>query len=292
MLRNFFTLNTPFTVLEDHEKMTSILRISTGLDSVLFQPDTLTIEHLLPMRNLFTDKIFNNVSFAKTEINGITFRNCTFTDCLFIGTQFINCEFHDCNFTGCNTFKTEFANTYIDPAVFEGMLDPSDHWNIGIHLFQQLYKNAMDMHQRDFARTAEFNENKWRRYLLNHRNPGRKKAEPQFIVRWLINISFYIFAGYGIRAKFLLLWAFVFVSGSISANFFLWDRLGVVGRDEATPPERNLIGVLYYTVTTFARYGDFVPGSDLGRLVFVVEAFLGIILVSLFVAWLIKQALR
>ena len=292
MLKNFFTLNTSFTRMESQHELTSVLRIASGLDSVLFQPDTLTIEHLLPdQRSLFTGKIFNNVSFAKTRICGITFRNCTFTDCLFIGTQFINCEFHDCNFIGCNPFKVEFNNTYINPAVFEGMLDPVEHWNIGISLFQELYKNAMNMHQRDFARTAEFNENKWRRYLLTHRNPGWKKAEPQFILKWLINVLFYVFAGYGIRAKFLLFWAVVFATGSVSTNFLLWDSLKVVGRDGVVP-ERNLIGVLYYTATTFARFGDFVPGSDLGKLVFVVETFLGIVLVSLFVAWLIRQALR
>ena len=286
MLADFFKLNAPFTVIEDHDKLTSVLRISSGLDSVLFRPDNLATEHLNNQRNLFTNKTFNNVSFAKTRICGITFR-----DCLFIGTQFINCEFHDCNFKGCNPFKIEFTNTYIDPAVFEGMLDSVDHWNIGISLFQQLYKNAMDMHQRDFARTAEFNENKWRRYLLTHRNPGWMKARPQFIVRWLINVLFYIFAGYGIRARFLLLWAIVLASGSVSTNFFLWDNLGVVGRDGVSPA-RNVIGVLYYTVTTFARFGDLTPGSDVGKLVFVVETFLGIVLLSLFVAWLIRQALR
>ena len=117
------------------------------------------------------------------------------------------------------------------------------------------------------------------------------KARPQFIVRWLINVLFYIFAGYGIRARFLLLWAIVLASGSVSTNFFLWDNLGVVGRDGVSPA-RNFIGVLYYTVTTFARFGDLTPGSDVGKLVFVVESFLGIVLVSLFVAWLIRQALR
>ena len=237
MLVNFFTLNPPFTPIENHEKLVSVLRISSGLDSVLFQPNVLSIEHLLPRRNLFTNKTFNNVSFAKTRICGITFRNCTFTDCLFIGTQFINCEFHDCTFNGCNPFKVEFNNTYIDPAVFEGMLDPVDHWNIGISLFQELYKNAMNMHQRDFARTAEFNENKWQRYLLTHRNPGWKKAEPQFIIKWLRNILFYAVAGYGIRAKFLLFWATVLATGSVTTNFFLWDSLQVVGRDGVAPEE-------------------------------------------------------
>ena len=290
MLVDFFKLNTPFTIIADHDKLTEVLHVSSGLQSVLFQPSILTLEHL-SSRNLFYNKTFNNVSFSKTNIRGITFRNCTFTDCLFIGTQFVNCEFHDCGFKGCNPYKIELVNTYIDPAAFEGMLNPAKHWNIGIALFQQLYKNAMDMHQRNFARTAEFNENKWHRYLLTHRNPGWRKARPQFIIRWLINVLLYVFAGYGIRAKFLLFWAVVFGGGALLANSLWWDRLDVAGRD-GIAPDRDFIRVLYYTVSTFIRSGDLTPRSDVGQLFFVGQAVLGIIVVSLFAAWLVKQVLR
>lgn len=203
MLTDFFKLNPPVTVFKDQLKLTRLLRNSNDLRNVLFQPDTLGPPDTTNAIRPFTDKTFTNVSFAKTTITGVTFRDCVFVDCLFIGTRFVNCEFHGCTFKGCNPHKIVFENTYIDPSVFEGMLDPVEHSNIGMHLFQQLYNNSMETHQPEFADTAEFNRSKWNRYVLNHRYSGWKKKDPQYIVGWLTNYLFYILVGYGIRFKFL-----------------------------------------------------------------------------------------
>ena len=291
MLRDFFKLNPPFAVFESQLELTKPLRNSNDLRNVLFQPDTLGPPDTTAADSPFTDKTFTNVSFAKTTITGVIFRRCTFIDCLFIGTRFIDCEFHDCTFTGCNPHKVVFKDTYIDPAVFEGMLDPVEHWNIGIYLFQQLYNNSTETRQREFANTAEFNRSKWNRYVLNHRYRGWKKLEPEYIIRWLTNFLFYVLAGYGIRSRFLAAWTFLLVAGSIGCNFLLWDSLGVVGRDGLVG-EKQFITVLYYTATIPGGLGDFTPTSDMGRLIFLGEAFLGLVVVSLFVTWLVKRALR
>ena len=253
-------------------------------------PDTLTFETTNP-DSPFTDKTFTNVSFSKTEISGVIFRDCTFVDCLFIGTHFVNCGFHGCTFKGCNPYKVEFKNTYINPSVFEGMLDPVKYSNIGIHLFQQLYNNSTDMNHREFANSAEFNRSKWNRYVLNHRYPGRKKTDHKYVMEWLANYLFYVFAGYGIRPKFLFAWAVIIVALSVSFNFHFWDSMNVVGRD-GPAGARELIKVFYYTVTIPSGVGDLTPGSDVGRLMFMGEAFGGLIIGSLFVAWLIRRALR
>ena len=291
MLTNFFKLNSPFTVFESQLDLTNPLRNSNDLRDVLFQPDTLGPPDTTTADSPFTDKTFTNVSFAKTTITGVVFRGCAFVDCLFIGTRFVDCAFHDCTFKGCNPHKVVFKDTYIDPAVFEGMLDPVEHWNIGIYLFQQLYNNSTETRQREFANTADFNRSKWNRYLLNHRYSGWKKIKPEYIIRWLTNYLFYILAGYGIRSRFLAAWTFLVVAGSIGGNFLLWDCLGVVGRD-GVAGEKEFITVLYYTATIPSGLGDFTPTSDVGRSVFLGEAFLGLVVVSLFVTWLVKRALR
>ena len=290
MLLDFFKLNCPFTELEEQSELTNHLRISIDIRDVQYLPDTLKLE-TTNAENPFVGKTFTNVSFSKTEISGVIFRNCVFIDCLFIATQFVNCEFHGCTFTGCNPFRVEFKNTYINPSVFEGMLDPVKYWNIGIYLFQQLYNTSTERNHLEFANAAEFNRRKWNRYVLNHNYPGWKKTDSNYIKDWLLNYLFYVLAGYGFRPKFLVAWAVTILALSVSVNFIFWDSLNVVGRD-GPAGAREFIKVFYYTVTIPGGVGDFTPGSDVGRLIFMGEAFGGLIIASLFVAWLVRHAFR
>ena len=301
MLTNFFRLNAPtdgpIKVFNCQQDFTDFLINAKGVVDAQFQPGTLTLvdpetQDNLFSRDLFSDKAFTNVSFLGTTISGITFKDCVFIDCLFIGTRFVDCEFHDCTFKECNPHKVVFENTYIHPSVFEGMIDQVKHSNIGMHLFQQLYKNSMDMHQREFANAAEFNRQKWVRYVLKYNYCRRKKKKDfEYIRTWLINVLFYVLAGYGIRSKFWIVWAFIVAIASVGVNFFCWDSLNVVGKDGPVG-ERSLISVVYYTATIPGGFGDFTPASDMGRLIFLGEAFFGLFIVSLFVTWLVKQALR
>ena len=300
MLTNFFRLNAPthgsIKVFHQQQELTDFLINANGVVDALFQPSTLTLadpetQRSRFPRSLFTAKAFTNVSFSWTTISGITFRDCVFMDCLFMSTRFVDCEFHDCTFKGSNPHKVVFENTYIDPLVFEGMLDQVKYSNIGIHLFQQLYKNSTEMHQREFANAAEFNRQKWVRYALNYDYPGWAKMDFEYIRRWLINVLFYVLAGYGIRSKFWIVWAVIVATASVGVNFFCWDSLNIVGKDGPVG-ERSFISVVYYTATIPGGFGDFTPASDMGRLIFLGEAFFGLIIVSLFVTWLVKQALR
>ena len=135
MLTDFFRLNAPthgsIKVFHRQEELTDFLINAKGVVDALFQPGTLTLPDPETRRSqfprtLFTAKAFTNVSFSWTTISGVTFRDCAFTDCLFMSTRFVDCEFHDCTFKGCNPHKVVFENTYIDPLVFEGMLDQVD----------------------------------------------------------------------------------------------------------------------------------------------------------------------
>lgn len=292
MLVDFFKLNSPYDVFGETEKFTELLVHADSIKDILFQPESLTIEDLGERRNLFSRKTFTNVSFSKTTISGITFRDCNFVDSLFIGTHFVDCEFHDCTFKGCNPHKVTFENTYIDPAVFEGMLDTKKYSNIGINLFHQLYDNSIVQNQREFANTAEFNRQKWRRYVLNYKYSGKKNLfNPNYRVDWISNWLFYLLAGYGIRAKFWISWAFIVVVSSFCINYFLWEQFNIVGKN-GSDTARSLIKAFYYTVTIPAGLGDYIPTSDLGRISYIGEGFLGLVIVSLFVTWFVKRILR
>ena len=291
MLTNFFKLNGECDRFDNHDKLTSAFRNSNELRNVIFLPDRLTLNDLGVPRTYFTDKTFDNVSFSKTLISGITFRRCTFKDCLFIATQFIDCEFHECTFLGCNPHKIVFKETYIDPSIFKGMLNKKEHSNIGIYLFQQLYKNAMDTGQPKYARTAEFNMRKWERYALDYKYPGWKKLHRSCFPEWTTNVVAYILVGYGIRARFWLSWAILVGMASISANYIWWDCLEVAGPN-GQGVARTLVDVLFYTASTLGGFGNLSPGSTVGRLVFVIEAGFGLIILGLFLRWIVRLALR
>ena len=291
MLDNFFRLNGACDEFRHVDDLKYALRNSNDLRNVVFFPGSLTFEDLDWQRDSFTNITFNNVSFSITDISGITFRGCTFEDCLFMSTRFINCEFHNCKFIGCNPQKIEFINTYIDPEVFVGMIDEVKHSNIGIHLFQRLYKNAMETEQPKFVRTAEFNMRKWERYDLNYKYPGWNKFRGACFRIWSTNILSYLFVGYGLRAKFWFFWAVLMGVFWVTANYFLWDCLDVVGRDDMAI-KRNLIDVLFYTVTTLGGSGDLVPRSDVGKLLFLFQAGVGLFIVGLSLRWLVRLAIR
>ena len=302
MLTDFFKLNEtvpPVRILGKMAPLTELLSNSNDLRNIEFHPSTLKFNDVADAMSrdldatgkLFEDKTFTNVSFSKTIIEGIVFRNCAFIDCLFIDTTFVDCEFHDCSFKDCNPYKIAFHNTYIDPTVFEGMVDKVKYSNIGVQLFQSLYKNSSDMAQRGPTRAAQFNLNKWQRYVLDHKYPGLAKLRPKCLKEWLPNMLFYVIAGYGIRAKFLLAWAFLIVIASTGINYLLWESLSVIGPN-GSAGGKNLTEVAFYTATTLAAFGNLHPGSDVGKLVSMVETGFGLIVVALFLTWLVRLALR
>lgn len=302
MLANFFKLNEsvpPVKILNDMGQLIERLSHSNDVRNVEFHPCTLKFNDVASAMsndsnaagNLFECKTFTNVSFSKTLIAGIEFRDCSFVDCLFIDTSFVDCEFHDCTFKGCNPYEVAFQNTYIDPTVFEGMIDKVKHSNIGVQLFQSLYKNSSDMRHRQSTRDAEFNLYKWQRYVLDYKYPGKDKLKPKCLKKWLPNILFYAIAGYGIRARFLMVWTMFFIVASILINHWFWESLRVVGPN-GLAPEKGAIVSVFYTATTLGGFSTFYPGSDVGKFVFMVEAGLGLIIVGLFLRWLIRMALR
>ena len=290
MLTSFFKLNGKPRELLKQEDLISHLEISNDVRNVLYIPDTLSVR-TSNASNPFVKKSFNNVSFSQTTVTGAIFRECKFEDCLFVGTSFVNCEFHKCSFKGCNPHRVTFENTYIDPSVFEGMLDPVKYSNIGMRLFQHLYDNSMDMRQREFANSAEFNRSKWKRYVLNHEYRGWNKMKPRYWVEWIANYSFYAIAGYGIRARFIFAWAFVVMFMSLGINYCYWQSFNVLGKNGAVS-EREFITVLYYTATIPYGVGELTPASSIGRIFFLGEAILGFVILSVFVTWLVKRALR
>lgn len=290
MLDKFFQLNHSDDMKEVAKagELIEMLQNADHVKDIVLKAESLKKEDLGDRKEIFTKKTFENISFSRTDIIGIRFNECTFKDCLFVGTRFVDCGFRKCSFNGCNPHKIEFNNTYIDPNVFKNTLDTKEHANIGVYLFQQLYKNATEMEQHKFARVAEFNFNKWQRFLLNYKFRKNEISRTQYCFEWLPNWLFHRIAGYGLQFKQFAMSAIIVASVFIAINYVLWNHLGVVGPDHVAQ-ERGIVIVIYYTVTMLGRFGDLAPGSGIGRILFLFETFFGLVFVALFLTWLGKQ---
>lgn len=290
MLENFFSLNGKPGRIESLNELTDHLRRSDHLKDVIYAPDELSLER---PRNRLKNKSFENVSFSKTMIKEAVFLDCTFRDCLFIGTEFESCEFHGCTFAGCNPYKASFSKTYINPTLFARVLDPKEHSNIGVILFQRLMVNFIEAKQHQFAKMAEYYFKKWKRFQLCYDFRNKKVSAAVFLKKWVPDKLYDSFAGYGLRTTPFLVWTLVLFALIILTNHTLWDHFGMRGDlDQIGKP--NLIVTFYYTVITLSTlgYGDITPGTSLGMALAGVEALLGIIWLAILASIIIKRMVR
>ncbi len=115
--------------IKSQKDLYELLQKSHHIKNVLYEPNNLNRTNGPKQYRLY-DKIFERVSFSKTRISGLTFRNCIFKHCLLIGTTIEDCEFHNCQFILTNTHKISISSTYIDPKNFRKCLIKDKHQNI------------------------------------------------------------------------------------------------------------------------------------------------------------------
>ena len=290
MLENFFKLNGRPGRIETQEEFLSHLERSDHLKSVIYAPGKLSIDR---PKNKLRNKAFENVSFSKTTIRNINFINCSFEDCLFIGTEFVSCEFHGCSFKCCNPYQSVFRQTYLNPTHFAKILNPKEHSNIGIILFQRLMANFIELKQHQLSKLSEYYFRKWKRYQLCYDFRNKKITNAQFIKKWVPDKLYDLFAGYGLRTALFIGWTLIIFVLIIIVNHILWDSFGMKS-DLAGIGKPNLITTFYYTVITLSTlgYGDITPSTSLGMAFAGVESILGIIWLAILASIIIKKIVR
>lgn len=288
MLENFFKLNEPWDEFIEDTEIVNHFNISNDLRNVLYRPDFFSPKK--PYR--LNKKTFKNVSFSKTVIEKVVFRECSFLDCLFIGATFRKCEFHDCTFEGCNPHKISFEDSYIDPNCFKKLLDPHNHTNIGLHLFNQLLQNARKQEQDTFINSAAYLYNKWSRYHLNWKHQKGHVGKLNWILKWTPNYLYDLVAGYGWKIQNFIVSSVVFLFLVSFANYLLWDHLGMVGIDSKNGT--NLIVSTYYTIVTLTTlgYGDIFPTTPTGMILASVEAIIGLLWLGILVSIIFRRVFR
>jgi hypothetical protein len=290
MLKDFFRLNGKPGKIEAQEEFFSHLEKSDHLKDVIYTPEELYIDR---PKNKLRNKLFQNVSFSKTIIKNINFINCSFEDCLFIGTEFLSCEFHGCSFICCNPYQSVFKQTYLNPTHFAKILNPREHSNIGIILFQRLMANFIELKQLQFSKLSEYYFRKWKRYQLCYELRNKKITIAQFLKKWVPDKLYDLFAGYGLRTAPFIAWTLIIFLFIIFTNHILWDNFGMKS-ELAGISQPNLITTFYYTVITLSTlgYGDITPSTSLGMALAGIESILGIIWLAILASIIIKKIAR
>ncbi len=289
MLVDFWHLNGQNNPIVNQNQLVGLIAGHDTIENLTYQPGSFA-----PVRpqNIIGGKLFRNVSFRSTIFQNIEFRSSRFTDCLFMGAVFDHCEFHDCSFNGCNPYKARFVNTYIDPALFDGMLDPRRHANIGVFLFQQLRFNAFATYQPDFAETADWLFRRWQRYELSYK--FRRKLVRPALYRWRLTVShlYELISGFGHSFTRFVITSLVLFASIVLLNHTLWQNFST--GDSSVKASHHWYSAGYFTAVTLTTlgYGDITPQTVCGMVLASTEALCGFFWFALLAAMLVRRFFR
>lgn len=242
-------------------------------------------------------KKFELVSFSKTEISGLSFRDCEFEHCLFIGSTIVNCEFENCRFTSTNMLKVDFSRTRVNPRSFRKCLDKRKHQNIGVHLFQRLLNNSREMDQLEHAREAQYLFLQWRRRqdAYDLRKYRRDIQSWRGLLRWLRTCARYanrLFweksCGWCIKLSVLFRNTVVLALIAWWANFSYREAFGLMRDGEMIS---TCWDALYFTAVSLTTlgYGDIVPTTSAGQVWASGQTILGFFLLALLASTLFRR---
>lgn len=264
----FFNLKGDFKEF-DEVAFDNSLKTSKHIWNVQYSPDALKSKNIV-------GKKFENVSFSKTELCEVTFKECEFIDCLFIGTAFFDTGFHSCAFKRCNFYKSRFSHVYGKPEQFVAAIPNDQYANIGVHLYQELRDNYADEAQPEFMREAEYQFKKWSQKLLWSEIRRAGKISWNKLAKWLFLAGYKLTFGYGLRLRNL-----VFTTVVSVLVLTIFARLYAAGMFVEEMSVTWVKGV-YFTVSTMITLGaiGFTPKSDAGYLFLLLNAVVGVVLLS------------
>lgn len=291
---NFWKL-TDSREINSKKDLIELLEASSSVANVSYMPRFLQNSGDIK-KSHFLNKTFKRVKFSHTCFSDIIFRNCVFEDCLFIGTRIIHCEFHNCEFIRTNTYKISISKTYIDPKSFRNCLNPREHQNLGVHLYQILLQNSREREQLEFERDAQFFFLRWKRFQIAYEiksliTEGEKERFSKTFVKSLEYLHRWIsekFFGSGIRLSIYFRTVAIAISGFTILNFFCRDQFGLERHSE---PVSSSMEIIYYTLVSFTTlgYGDIVPSTATGQFFASVQTLCGFFLLALLVSVLSKR---
>jgi hypothetical protein len=174
------------------------------------------------------------------------------------------------------------------------MPDKKRYANIGVHLFQQLYRNSAEMLQPDFSNLAEYEFKKWQRYELGSKWRNREPHKWRIARRWTRNLFFFLVSGYGLKPFRVVMWLLAILTGVIVFNYNCWSSFDFHSNSGLGVEAPSLPLAIYYSVVTLTTlgYGDITPQSSFGLLATSIEVIFGLVGLAMLASALIKKVLR
>jgi hypothetical protein len=290
------------------QKFLDYFEHSNSLKNAQYTPEELKSPSQYIWLFKIENKTFDSVSFSKTKVSNFSFKNCKFINCLFVATSFVDCEFHECHFTGCDLRYTRFTNTYINPKSLENNLDHYNERNVGVRLYSNLRQNLSGLFLNDFANEAEYQYRIWYRLdkinaiKRNWKDYREKKDGNAFLSvykdSWevLVNIIYYYLAQYGLKSKFMTIWASITFAIFVLINFISWNTYfsnsDLINKSLDPAMNRNFAKVLHYTYSNFTSLGYneyFIPRTEIGIIMASIQSILGMVILSAFVTYIINK---
>jgi hypothetical protein len=290
MLQKFFQLNS----CDNLKCIDSAEAFAQHFHNASSLKNSLVTDRITLSEGGLKDIELENVQLSKVIFERFTFTRCRFVDCILVGTTFNDCQFHQCSFRNCNTYKFNLKNVYIDPRSFQ--LDRRYHWtasNIGVDLFQTLYRNASETYQTYFASFADIKRRRWRRYQSWYDIKENRTRRISALWQIFSDVCFDLTMKYGYGPlRFLLISSVLFITMP-SLGQHLWDAMGMM-RASTPIPSVTLSDALYYCMllVTTLGFSDLVPTTQIGKMFAVGCALFGISWMALFTAILVKRVIR
>lgn len=292
---NFWNLQNP-SVLKSQDDFYGHLEKSNHLKNAIYEPDDLTKQDAGRTQRI-ENVSFEKVSFSKTSIIEVIFRNCEFIDCQLIATQMRGCEFHDCRFIRTNTHKISLSDTYLNPLSFKKCLDRRKHQNIGVHLYQTLMNNSQDAEQIEFERDAQFLFLRWKRYQDGYEfkriwSKATKRSD-YFAVstKGIVVIQRFLWEklfGCGIRLRYYIATVLSTIIVASILNFQFRHELGLEIDEEIISSWSEAVYFTTVSLTTLG-YGDITPTTGLGRWIASFQSIVGFSLFALLASMLFRK---
>lgn len=281
MADKFFQIMAPFTKIENEADFSKLLQQAKHINSIMYLPDCL--------QNIkMSSVIFENVSFSKTSIVGVSFNECVFKNCLFIYSVFDNVRFHGCEFINCNFFRAQFSSScYGKPSQFKKAISDKKYSNIAVWLFDQLRLLYKEDSQRSYRAEAEYYFNDWL-YVQNYKKKRCEKKWYKFYPKKISLKLYGMFFGYGYKLKNLVLTTsatiILLVILNLTCGKLMFNEHGITSISQS----------IYFTITTMLTLGasGFGDPTYFGRWIIIINVLLGISLLSFTISALFNRVIK
>ena len=294
-----FDMKEPYDTWDDSARFLQFVNdpARTSVENILYQPDNLISDN--PPRKLtFQGKTFKNVSFSKTHLSYLDFKNCKFTDCKFVGSIIEDCVFRKCSFIGCNFYKSVISNCEIDPTSFENCANKKTSPNIGVGLFRELLHNSRQIADPDYSREARYQLRRWQRYekfreLELKRATSRIFSKSIFeVATMLVSLSrdwiYEKFFGYGMRLQNFIWTSFGLLFVLTAVNYAFRDSFQLMLGGKVIS---SIADAFYFSVivVTTLGFGDITPNTQIGEIIVALEALIGFIMFAVLTSIIFKR---